>query len=101
MVVRTAEPQEGPTARFLRGLYDGLDGSVPAVGVESTTATPSAVDVFRRSGLSSVDNVDTAVGRVALALLLAGGREGHYGVKGSADAILPTVEAVPRAPPGA
>ena len=101
VVVRTAEPQEGPTARFLRGLYDGLDGSVPAVGVESTTATPSAVDVFRRSGLSSVDNVDTAVGRVTLALLLAGGREGHYGVKDTADAILPAVEPLPPPPPGA
>jgi hypothetical protein len=100
VVVRTAEPQEGATARFLRGLYDGLDGPVPAVGVESTTTTPSAIDTFRRSGLSSVDNVDTAVGRVALALLLAGGREGHYGVKESADAILPPVEPVPPPPPG-
>jgi hypothetical protein len=100
VVVRTAEPQAGPTARFLRGLYDGLDGAAPAVGVETTRTTPSAIDAYRRSGLSSVDNLDTAVGRVALALLLAGAREGHYGVKDSADAVLPAVEPVPPAPPG-
>jgi len=101
VVVRTAEPQQGPTARFLRGLYDGLEGSVPAVGVESTRTTPSAIDAYRRSGLSSVDNVDTPVGRVALALLLGGGQEGHYGVKDSADAYLPPVEPLPSPPPGA
>ena len=101
VVVRTAEPQAGPTARLVRGLYDGLRGSVPAVGAELTRTTPSAVDAYRRSGLSSVDDVDTPVGRVALALLLAGAREGHYGVKDTADTILPPVEPVPPALPGA
>ena len=38
---------------------------------------------------------------VALALLLAGAREGHYGVKDTADTILPPVEPVPPALPGA
>jgi hypothetical protein len=101
VVVRTAEPQEGRTARFLRGVYDGLEGAVPAVGVEQTRTAVTAIDVYRRSGLSSVDDVDTAVGRVALALLLAGAREGHYGVKDTADAVLPPVEPLPPPPPGA
>jgi hypothetical protein len=99
IVVRTAEPQGGPTARFLHGLYGGLGGSVPAVGVELVNAPESAVEVFRRERLSSVDAVDTAVGQVALAVLLAGGREGHYGVKETADAVLPPIEPVP--PPAA
>lgn len=101
VVVRTAEPQSGPTARLLRGLYDGLGGSVPAVGVELTRAPSSAIDVYRRSGLSSVDDVDTPVGRVALALLLAGAREGHYGVKDTADTVLPPVDPLAPPPPGA
>jgi copper transport outer membrane protein MctB len=92
VVVRTSEPQRGPTARFLRGIYEGLGGSVPAVGVEFTGSAPSAVAVYRSATLSSVDNLDTPVGRVALALLLAGAREGSYGVKDSADTVLPPVE---------
>ena len=41
VVARTAEPQGGDTARFLRGVYEGLEGAVPAVGVEETGADPS------------------------------------------------------------
>jgi hypothetical protein len=90
VVARTVDPQEGDTARFLRGLYEGLaDTGVPAVGVEKTSDSPSAVDVFDRAGLASVDNIETAPGRVALALLLAGGEPGHYGVKETAEQPLP------------
>jgi hypothetical protein len=100
VVVRSAEPQRGPTARFLNGFYTGLDGSATAVGVETSTAATSAVDVFRRAGLSSVDDVDETTGRVALAVLLAGGRPGHYGVKDGADGVLPPLEPVPPSPAG-
>jgi hypothetical protein len=90
VVVRTVDPQEGDTARFLRGLYEGLaDTGVPAVGVEKTSDNPSAIEVFDRTGLSSVDNIETAPGRVGLALLLAGGEPGHYGVKETAERPLP------------
>ena len=90
VVARTAAPQRGPTARFLRGFYAGLaDAATAAVGVEDTTAEHSAVESFRRHGLSSVDNVDSPVGRVALAVLLAGARPGQYGVKETAQAPLP------------
>ena len=86
VVVRTADPQRGATSRFLRGLYSGL-GSVgaPAVGVESTDAAHSATKAFAQAGLSSVDNVDTRVGRLATVLLLAGADPGQYGAKKSAE----------------
>src|SRR3954471_5192082 len=85
VVVRTAEPQRGPTSRFLLGLYAGLAStSAPAVGAETTDAADSATKVFRQNGLSTVDDVDTPIGRLALALLLAGGPSGQYGVKDSA-----------------
>jgi len=100
VVVRTSEPQRGPTARFLRGIYEGLGGSVPAVGVEFTGSVPSAVAVYRSASLSSVDNLDTPVGRVALALLLAGAPEGSYGVKDSADSVLPPIEPLAPTLPG-
>jgi Copper transport outer membrane protein, MctB len=96
VVLRTAEPQAGPTARFLRGLYSGLaESGVPAVGAETAAENPSAIGVWNRAGLSTVDNIDTPAGRLALALLLAGGDEGSYGVKDTAEEILPPIEALP------
>jgi hypothetical protein len=90
VVVRTVQPQRAATSRFLLGLYSGLTSSpAPAVGVETTDADHSATEVFREAGLSTVDDVDTRVGRFALVLLLAGAPSGQYGVKGSAEDPLP------------
>jgi Copper transport outer membrane protein, MctB len=90
VVARTSGPQGGVTAAFLSGLYVGLaDAGAPAVGVESTTDRTSAVEIFDRADLSTVDNVDTRAGRLALVLLLAGGERGNYGVKETAQDVLP------------
>ena len=96
IVARSVASQQGPTSRLLRGFYEGLAASgVPAVGVETSRASTTAVDAFDKAGLSSVDFVDTEVGRLALALLLAGGRPGSYGLKQTAtDGILPPIEPV-------
>ncbi len=95
IVVRTAPVQTGATAAFLRGLYSGLAQSrstVPAVGVESAKQTDSAVEVYKRAGLSSVDDLDTPVGRLALALLLADPAvTGNYGIKPTAQSPLPEI----------
>jgi hypothetical protein len=92
VVARNAGPQQGDTARFLAGLYEGLASTgTPAVGVESSTEEPSAVKAFERAELSSVDDIDLPAGRLALALLLAGAEPGHYGVK-DADDVLPPFE---------
>ena len=97
VVLRTAAPQRGPTAIFLAGLYAGLaTGGVPAVGVEGAEADPSAVPVFARARLSTVDGIETPPGRLALVLLLAGGEPGDYGVEQTAtDGILPPLEPLP------
>jgi Copper transport outer membrane protein, MctB len=85
VVVRTVPPQRDGTSRFLLGLYSGLaSAGPPAVGVEPTDALNSATEIFRQSGLSTVDDIDTPVGRLALVLLLAGAPSGQYGVKDSA-----------------
>lgn len=95
VVLRTASPQRGTTARLLDGLYHGLGTvGVPAVGVETTDARPSAVAVWDRAGLSSVDDIELPVGRLALATLLAGGEKGTYGLKQGVSALLPPVQAV-------
>jgi hypothetical protein len=94
VVALTSQVEDEATLRFLDGLYAGLAERVPAVAVETTGVTPSTVDDFRRTDLSSVDNVDRQVGRVSLAVLLAGGPAGHYGVRDGA-VVMPPVEPVP------
>lgn len=99
VVARSVPAQRGPTSRLLRGFYEGLAaGGLPAVGVETSRASATAVDAFDKAGLSSVDFVETEVGRLSLALLLAGARPGSYGLKATAtDGILPPI--APVAPP--
>jgi hypothetical protein len=84
------------TEQLLDGMLDGLeDGSVPVVGVERTGADPSSVPYFRDRGISAVNDVDAVAGQVALAMLLAGGRPGEYGVGDDVDAVTPPIEPVP------
>ena len=99
VVAHTARLDHAPTARLVAGLYSGIAASgVPAVGVERTDAQPTRIGVYDSAGLSSVDSVDTTLGRVALAVLLAGGQEGKYGLKPTATAAVPPIEVLPLAP---
>jgi cell division protein FtsB len=101
VVSHTVVTSKDDTQRLIDGLYAGLAAKgVPAVGIERTEARPSRIPVYRTNGISSVDSVDTQVGRVALAVLLAGAGEGHYGLKRTAEhGVLPRVEPLPLAPP--
>jgi hypothetical protein len=94
VLVRTATPQGGETGRFLLGFYEGLRSSAPVVGVETSVADPSAIAAYRRARFSSVDSIDTRLGKVALAVLLQGAVRGHYGLKDGADAVLPPIAPV-------
>jgi Copper transport outer membrane protein, MctB len=97
VVIRSAEPQEGETSRFLGGLYQGLNSTgVPVVGVEPARVEQSAIAVFQRYGLSTVDTVDDEPGQLALILLLGGADPGDYGVRDTAKkGILPPIEPLP------
>jgi copper transport outer membrane protein MctB len=97
VVIRSAPPQRRELGDFVNGLYRGLDSAAPAVGAEFTSSRPSAVRVFARAGLATIDNVETEPGKVALAVLVAGGADGHYGVKETAEnGVLPPIEPVVR-----
>jgi hypothetical protein len=91
------EQEAAETAeQLLGGMLDGLeDTSVPVVGVERAGADPSTVPYFRDRGVSTVNDVDTVAGRVALAVLLGGGRPGSYGVGGDVDGVTPPIEPLP------
>jgi hypothetical protein len=97
VVARTARPQQGVTQDFLSGLYRGAARSgVPAVGVQLSASDNAAVPAFVRNGLSTVDSVDTAAGKLALVLLLAGAQRGQYGADETAsDGILPPITSLP------
>ncbi len=96
VISRPAPAQQGLPQKFLSGLYAGLaGGGVAAVGVERTKPFPTAVSAFVRGGLSTVDSIDTAAGRLALVLELAGAASGHYGVEPAAtDGVLPPFPAL-------
>jgi hypothetical protein len=92
--------QRSATGRLESGLAVGIAATrVPAVGVETTGADPSSVSFFQGADLSSVDDVDLTAGQVATVFALLGA-EGSFGVKGSADRLLPDLLA-PRAGAGA
>lgn len=79
--------------RWLSVDYPLLDAmseyGVSIVGAEPKDTVQSYIPAYQARNLSTVDNVDTDMGRTALVLLLAGER-GSYGVKDTArDGILP------------
>lgn len=94
VVVRTADPQTGNTAPFVKGLYEGLaDAGVPAVGVAQSKSDFTARPVFQQAQLSTVDDVDLQAGKLALAIVLSEpASRADYGV--TAPDLLPPVSAV-------
>ncbi len=94
IVVRDQPQEMGPVQRSVvgrieSGMVQGITGThTPAVGVESSGAEPSSVSFFNSNDLSSVDDVDLVAGRLATVFALLGA-EGSFGVKGSADRLLP------------
>jgi hypothetical protein len=94
IVVRDQPQDMGPiqrakTNQLESALMSGITATrTPAVGIETTTSEPSSVSFFQSSDLSSVDDVDLTAGRLATVFAMLGA-EGSFGVKGSADRLLP------------
>jgi hypothetical protein len=60
----------------------------PAVGVETSSDDSSSISFFQSNGLASVDDIDLTAGKLATVFALLGA-DGSFGVKGSADQLLP------------
>jgi hypothetical protein len=94
IVVRNQPEDMGPVQRsragqFESALMSGMTATrVPAVGIEGTMTEPSSVSFFQSNDLASVDDVDLTAGQLAMVFSLLGA-EGSFGVKGSADRLLP------------
>lgn len=84
------DPEEIENAeRLEQGLVRGMAASgIGVVGAETTDTDPSSIPFFKALNVASVDNIDETAGRLALVLAL-NGAQGSYGVKDSADSLLP------------
>ena len=94
IVVRDQPQEMGPVQRgkanqLESALMSGITATrTPAAGIETTTTEPSSVSFFQTNDLSSVDDVDLTAGQLAMVFAMLGA-EGSFGVKGSADRLLP------------
>lgn len=69
-----------------------LHQKLPVFGVEETDVTFSYMKDYQKKRVSTVDNVETAPGQLALVMAIAG-KPGHYGVKPTAKQLLPPFDA--------
>jgi hypothetical protein len=81
--------QKGRASQLETAILGGITATrVATVGIEATTTEPSSVSFFVANDLSTVDDVDLTAGKLAMVSALLG-TEGSFGVKGSADRLLP------------
>ena len=66
------------------------ESKATVVGVEPLNSRVSYMRAYRNLGISTVDNVDTWLGQIALIYLLSGGR-GNFGVRSTAKALVPDI----------
>ena len=96
LVVMRADPtgmtpeEVQASAGFESGLITGVTAAgIPAVGVELSNTEPSQVPWYKSQDISSVDDLDALAGQAALLYALAGAH-GAYGIKSSAESLLPS-----------
>ncbi|MCW2988911.1 MAG: hypothetical protein JWM24_1849, partial [Solirubrobacterales bacterium] len=94
IVIRNQPQNLGPVQRSVAGtLESGLMSGItatrsPVTGAETSSAEPSSISFFQANNLSSVDDVEMTAGQLALVFTMLGA-EGSFGIKGSADRLLP------------
>lgn len=67
----------------------GKKKGLTIIGTEPLSASFSYIQKYKNSGLTTIDNIDTLPGQVALVFSLASGKKGNFGVKETARALLP------------
>jgi hypothetical protein len=60
-------------------------------GVEQSGALYSYMEEYQKKRISTVDNIESVPGQVALVLAISG-KPGHYGIKSTAQKLLPAVD---------
>lgn len=62
----------------------------PLVGIEKLKSNYSYMEAYKSFRISTIDNVDTSMGKVSLILTMEG-RPGHYGLKATAEELVPSL----------
>jgi hypothetical protein len=75
--------------RFESGLLAGIGDSAALVGIETTGTDPSQAGFFSGHDVPSVDDLDLTAGKTAVVWVFADDAKGKYGVKDSAERLLP------------
>lgn len=70
-----------------------LENGIPVYGVEEANVPFSYMKEYQKFGISTVDNIDTVPGQLAL-ISAMNGKPGNYGVKPTAKRLLPSMESV-------
>ena len=70
-----------------------LEKGIPVYGVEEVNVPFSYMKEYQKFGISTVDNIDTVPGQLAL-IFAMNGKPGNYGVKPTAKRLLPSMEPV-------
>ncbi len=66
----------------------GKKNNIPILGIEKSNVLYSYMDSYKDFGISTVDNIDMTVGKIAMILAMEA-YPGNYGIKPSAESILP------------
>ena len=61
------------------------------IGIEKTKTNYSYIESYKGFKISTVDNIDTVMGKVSLILAMEG-RPGHYGIKPTAEELIPNLK---------
>ena len=80
---------EGRADALVSGMVGGVaDTNANAVAVERSSTEESTIPFFAPFDVATVDSIDLTSGKVALVFTLLGA-EGSFGIKGTADSLLP------------
>ncbi|MBZ4665733.1 copper transporter [Mahella sp.] len=60
---------------------------IPLAAVEQELVSNSHMQLYKKEGISTIDNIDSSIGKLSLIAVIRG-VDGHYGVKSAAEAIM-------------
>ena len=66
----------------------GRKYNIPIIGIEKSNVNYSYISRYKDFNISTIDNIDMIIGKVALILAMEG-NPGNYGIKSTADSVIP------------